>query len=63
MECIWIGKQKIILFLKFKKNQKEVAVNALRALTIDSLNFILFSECRKNSQKVTYNRLPYCSLN
>jgi hypothetical protein len=27
--CIWIGKQKIVLFIKFRENQKESVVSAL----------------------------------
>jgi hypothetical protein len=29
VECIWIEKQKVCLFSKFKKNEKKVVVNAL----------------------------------
>jgi hypothetical protein len=29
VECIWIGKQRIILFLKFRKNQRKDVESAL----------------------------------
>jgi hypothetical protein len=29
VECIWIIKQKVVLFPKFKENQKEAVVDAL----------------------------------
>lgn len=27
--CIWIGKKKVVLFIKFRENQKESVVSAL----------------------------------
>jgi hypothetical protein len=29
VNCIWIGNQKVILFLKFGKNQREAAARSL----------------------------------
>jgi len=36
VKCIWIGKQKVVLFPKFRENQREVAVNAPRDLSVAS---------------------------
>jgi hypothetical protein len=30
VKCIWIGKQKVILFPKFRENRKEAATSALK---------------------------------
>jgi hypothetical protein len=35
VECIWIGKQKVVLFPKFKKNQRETTLNALNSLPMN----------------------------
>lgn len=29
MNCIWMGKQKVIMFPKFRENQKEASASAL----------------------------------
>lgn len=35
VECIWIGKQKVVLLPKFKENQRKAVVNALNHVQLD----------------------------
>lgn len=34
--CIWIGNQKVVLFFKFRENQREAAASALKRREIIS---------------------------
>jgi hypothetical protein len=65
MECIWIWKQKVVLFIKFKENQREAAVNALNTsnhfpIHISFLKYRenLQKKKKKNPQNVTCNSFP-----
>jgi hypothetical protein len=38
VKCIWIKKKSVILFLKFKKNQREIVASALSRLNLKRMH-------------------------